>query len=67
MTKCIEYAYPTSINAEAFGMGKMGCYTVKLIDGTKPGKTIAAFLTIEEAEWYADTMPEPWPWDTLTK
>jgi hypothetical protein len=66
-TKLIEYSYPSSPNAERFKLSSGG-YCVEIIKFTperQPPIAIAGFKTIEEAERFAATLPEPF--DTFTK
>lgn len=57
--KTVRYAYPTSQDAVRFGHGNTGCYIVYLHfrELNRRPAPIDAFLTFEEAEAYADTLP----------
>ena len=66
-TKAIAYSYPTSPNAERFGFGAAGCFTVELTElepQRQPPRAVSAFADIEEAETQAALLPEAW--DTYT-
>jgi hypothetical protein len=58
--KWVDYAYPTSPNADRFGF-ENGCYCVVVanIEGGKP-KTISAYATKSEALAVAKAMPQSW-------
>jgi hypothetical protein len=67
MTKRIEWAYPTSDNAERFGF-KDGCYTVEMVERTpeqQPAIAVAAFATLAEAKDHAHKIGAAW--DRITK
>lgn len=59
-TKSVEFAYPSSPQANRFGFAKLGCYVVELSEGTNPPIAIAGYFTKLEAWQHADTLPEPW-------
>lgn len=61
--KQVAYSYPSSPNAEKFGFGKTGCYTVSLVALSpvrKPPVSVIGLASLESAKAYANTMPEPW-------
>ncbi len=61
--KLIEYAYPTSSHAEKQGYGKTGCWFVSLYQSEtslKRSGILKHFLTVGEAEEFADKQPEPY-------
>ena len=59
-TKTVEYSYPTSPNAERFGFGNEGCWTVEYNYVSKLPEPIKAFERIEDAVEYVLGLPEPW-------
>lgn len=65
--KRVEWSYATSINAERFGFGQSGCFTVATVKYTptmRPPKPLAGFATLNEARAYAESLPQQW--DNLT-
>ena len=60
IAKTVEWSYPSSSNAQKFGFGKSGCYTVETACGCEPPEAIAGFKTLEEAKEFADKMPQAW-------
>lgn len=66
--KQVAWSYPSSPNAEKFGFGGKGCYTVSTIIISPmrlPGEAVAAFATLQAAKDFAAKMPEPWDKYTL--
>ena len=59
-TKRIEYSYPSSPNACAYGFAKAGCYTVQVIESGKV-LSIAGYATLEEARRHAPCANFPHP------
>jgi hypothetical protein len=57
--KEISYAYPTSYNAKKAGKSRTGCFCVNTGRHAKPVHFKAGFDTLEEAQQYADTLPQP--------
>jgi hypothetical protein len=59
--KMIQYSYPTSDNAKKAGLYNYGCYSVELVSitpkGQNPPNFIKGFLTLTEAQNYANTLP----------
>lgn len=62
MTKCIQYAYPTSTTAENYGCALAGCYFISIIrpDGWDEERRIGPFSTWEEAHDEAETINLPY-------
>jgi hypothetical protein len=61
--KLIEYAYPTSTTAVKNGYGKTGCWFVSLYKSETAidrVKTLQYFATKQQAEQFADTLPNPY-------
>jgi hypothetical protein len=60
-TKRIEYSYPTSPNAERYGYGRIGCYTIAIIHTPMAiPVTVDAYPTYEEAKACADKLAMPY-------
>ena len=59
-TKTVEYSYPTSPNAEKFGFGETGCWTVEILEPGKYPISCTAFEDIRDAINRALEMPEKW-------
>jgi len=57
--KSVNYSYPTSPNADKYNKGNAG-YTVSLSNNVQPPKTLAGYLTKEEALIHARKLPNPW-------
>lgn len=63
--KSVEWAYPTSINANRFHK-PAGCWCVETGLASEPLKAVAAFDLLSEAVQHAFTLPELWaPWSSL--
>jgi hypothetical protein len=61
ITKRIEWAYPTSPNAQELGFNSKGCWAVY-----RGAKAVNGFPSLPDARAWADTMLDE-PWDKLTK
>ena len=60
INKRVEYSHPTSPNAKALGFYKAGCYSIEVgeVNGSK--KTVAGFVTLEDAKAFVEKLPQPW-------
>lgn len=58
--KAVQWSYPTSPNAKAFGFYKTGCWCVELYESDKLPIAIAGFAKITQAKAFAEKMQEPW-------
>jgi len=64
--KQVDFAYPTSINAEKFGYSKTGCWVLKIGKAGKPLNAIKAFETQKEAVKHACDYYPKTDWSTAT-
>lgn len=60
--KSVGWAYPTSPNAEAFGVPSVGCWTVALGEPGRPLHAVRSFAVESAAIDYAKALP--WGWDS---
>jgi hypothetical protein len=58
LVKCVDFSYPSSDNAKRFNFPD-GCYSVSLHSNTG-SKALAGFKTEDEAQEYADNLPNKW-------
>lgn len=65
-TKSVSYAYPSSVNAAILGFSRTGCYAVCRSFGDDVPEAIKGFATKAEAVAFAESMPEPMSWLSMT-
>lgn len=64
--KSLEWAYPTSDSACAWGHGETGCWTVKLEPANRPAQTVGAWAPAESEKALAFARSISFEWSPVT-
>lgn len=61
VTKQVEWAYPSSPNADRFHFAR-GCWTVQTVTDNQPPVALSGHSSRDEALLVAMALPHPWSW-----